>query len=472
MSVHPVSVIGVGDFGSETFRIGDLNGDGAPDLLFVQNLYNTRTITCLTATTIMGEVLWQTGVPSQRNGFTYGDLPVQIYDWDGDGRNEVLYVQQAQYAELYPDTPYAVQRARRYEGTATMIVLDGTTGREKGRFAIPAPADGAFLFANLTGGDQRSDLVVKDEYWNMWGITHDGRELWRWTGSTGHYPAIADIDGDGRDEVFVGFALVDHDGRPLFEHRPHDLPEDAEWDDPHQDAACMVQRKDGSWRLIFGNHGLHCLDAEGHERWDRPLREAQHVVPGHFRDDSDIQLMVVNRGNCDSCEPATLYLYDLDGNEIWRREQPRGSWAVKCERVNWSGPGMTDMALVSGRSHVITVPRGEEIFYHCPQPLPRDPNGLCTVPDGATEILYLIGNMVPEAIYDGDGNVVDTLTMQYAAGVSEEERMHFYYAHAADVWGDSREEIILSGTRGCCIMANARPLAVPTLYNETIYTGV
>lgn len=373
MATHLVSAIDVRDFGSETLRIGDLNGDGAPDLLFVQNIYSTRTITCLTATTIQGEILWQTGTPSRNNGFTYGDLPVQVYDWDNDGRNEVLYVQQACYAELYPDTPYAVQRAKRYEGDAMMIVLDGLTGKEKQRFPIPPPADGNFLFANLTGGDHRQDLIVKDEYWNMWGIAHDGRVLWRWNGTTGHYPAIGDIDNDGHDEVFVGYALVDHDGTVLFEHRPSDWPAGVDWDDPHQDAACMVRLQDGSWRLVFGNHGLHCLDVSGHELWYHPLREAQHVVPGHFRTDSEIQFMVINRGNCDTLEPATLLLYDLDGREFWRRDQPPGSWAGKCDLINWFGPGQPDAALISGRSHAICIPRGgEKIFYGTPQPLPRD----------------------------------------------------------------------------------------------------
>ena len=38
-TVHLVSrIVGKG-FLSETIRIGDLNGDGAPDILFVQNLY-------------------------------------------------------------------------------------------------------------------------------------------------------------------------------------------------------------------------------------------------------------------------------------------------------------------------------------------------------------------------------------------------------------------------------------------------
>ena len=190
-TVHLVSRIVGQEFLSETVRIGDLNGDGAPDMLFVQNLYGPRIITCLTATTIAGEILWQTGTSSKDNGRCYCDLPVQIYDWDRDGRNEVLYVRQANYVDSsVPDPRRVRERAERYEGDATMLVLDGRSGREECRFALPAPADDSYLLADLTGRGRREDLVVKDRYWNMWGVSHDGQVLWHYAGSVGHYPAI------------------------------------------------------------------------------------------------------------------------------------------------------------------------------------------------------------------------------------------------------------------------------------------
>jgi hypothetical protein len=43
---------------------------------------------------------------------------------------------------------------------------------------------------------------------------------------------------------------------------------------------------------------------------------------------------------------------------------------------------------------------------------------------------------------------------------------------AADVWGDSREEVILFGSRGFCVYSNARPLEKPSLYNMTLYPGM
>jgi len=164
-----ISVLDVKDFAAETVRVGDLDGNGAPDLLFAQSTYGNRKITCLTATDTAGKVLWQHGTPDPGNGRIYSDLPVQVYDWDGDGANEVLYVEQATYAELHDPGATIVERAKRYEGQATMVVLDGRTGEWETTIPLPAPADDCFLFADLTGRGYRKDFVVKDRYWNMWG---------------------------------------------------------------------------------------------------------------------------------------------------------------------------------------------------------------------------------------------------------------------------------------------------------------
>ncbi len=430
MSVHLVSSIEARDFGAETLRIGDLNGDGAPDLLFVQSVYGSREITCLTAATILGDRLWQSGKPSADNGRVYSDLPVQVYDWDGDGVNEVIYIRQAIYAEPVEYGEEKIrERATRYEGAATLVVLDATTGREKTSFPVPAPADDALLFADLTGRGRREDLVIKDRYWNMWGIAHDGRVLWRWEGSPGHYPAVADVDGDGCDEVFVGYALIDHDGRPLWQK---------EWGDSHQDAAYMARPPGGEWRLLFGNHGLHCLAVDGTDLWHHPLHEAQHVVVGKYRADSPLQVAVIDRGfpRTPEGKSADLYLYDLaTGRELWKRRQPPGGWVAACTDIRWSGAGE--------RQDIMVYERG-------------------------------MGQ--PVAVYDGDGKIVDEMPVPpeicstYHSGEGSNPGIHLCYR--ADVWGDSREEVILAGWKGVRIYANARPLALPTLYNQTLYTGM
>jgi hypothetical protein len=116
-------------------------------------------------------------------------------------------------------------------------------------------------------------------------------------------------------------------------------------------------------------------------------------------------------------------------------------------RINWFGPDAPDAALVYSRNQIIMYPQGNEQRYG------RIP-----------------GN--PDAIYDGNGTVVDTLELPLPPDATEELRRTPYYCLAADVWGDSRDEVIMAGARGACVFANARPLAVPTLYNETLYPGV
>ena len=421
-----IGLIDVRDFAAETVRVGDLSGDGAPDLLFVQSTYANRRITCLTATDLAGEVIWQHGTPNADNARIYSDLPVQVYDWDQDGHSEVLYVEQAIYAEPYDSDSPVVERAGRYEGHAMVVVLNGQTGAVKGYVPLPAPADDCFLFADLTGRGQRRDFVVKDRYWNLWGVSAEGQELWHWEGSTGHYPAYGDVDGDGRDELFVGFALIDHDGTVLFEADPAGA---------HQDAACAVQLPDGSWRLLFGNHGVHCLDVTGRKLWSHPLAEAQHVVAGRFCPGlGPVQFGVIDRGQPrpDSTRAsATLLCYDLEGHELWRREQPPGGWYAGCIAIDWSGHGEMREILVYGR-----------------------------------------GAGSPATIYDGDGGIVDELPMQYTPDRTEADRQAGFYASRADVWGDSRHEVLLFGATGACIWTNTRLRQLPTMYNNNLYPGM
>ena len=275
-----LKVIDTNDFGPGALRVGDLNGDGVLDLLLVQSVYETREITCLTALTVRGDILWQVGTPSRDNTRNYSDLPVQVHDWDGDGAAEVMYIRQAGYIGGNPNYR---ERADRYEGHATMIVLDGRTGREKKTFALPPPADDSFLFADLTGRGRRQDLVVKDRYWNLWGVSFEGAVLWHWKGSTGHFPAVADVDGDGKDEVFVGYTLINHDGKVLFDRHPSGGSQS-----PHSDANWIAQLSDGSRVLAFGNSGAHLLTPAGERLWHVDLSEAQHLVAGRFRSDSEL----------------------------------------------------------------------------------------------------------------------------------------------------------------------------------------
>ena len=50
----------------------------------------------------------------------------------------------------------------------------------------------------------------------MWAFSRDLALLWKGAEETGHYPYPFDVDGDGRDELFIGHGMWDHTGRQLW----------------------------------------------------------------------------------------------------------------------------------------------------------------------------------------------------------------------------------------------------------------
>ena len=90
-------------------------------------------------------------------------------------------------------------------------------------------------------------------------------------------------------------------------------------------------------------------------------------------------------------------------------------------------------------------------------------------------MVYMRGDGYPVAIYDGDGAIVDEMEVppsicgDYDSG---EGVTPCHYCSHADVYGDSREEVILCGWKGARIYSNARSLSIPTLYNNTQYPGM
>lgn len=234
----------------------------------------------------------------------------------------------------------------------------------------------------------------------------------------GHCPAVADVDGDGLDEVFFGHALIDHDGRVLFRHDCTSAE--------HQNASYVIHRQDGHCRLLFGNGGVHCLTADGRRLWQNSLdnRDGQHVVAGRFCAHSELQVAVIARGHdyTRKGRPAGLYLFDVEtGKELWR--------------------GVDEF------QDILVYNRG-------------------LMDDGVGKL---------SAIYDGWGNIVDEIEVPGSMLDNQENVTRWsgeYFCGRADVWGDSRQEVIIVGRNGVQIHANRRPLAIATLYNSTVYNGM
>ncbi|MEO7145068.1 MAG: hypothetical protein ABI165_16345 [Bryobacteraceae bacterium] len=306
-------------------RFGDLDGDGAADLLIAQNIPRVRAdgfdqISCVTAVTLDGRILWQLGKPDPRNGLLTNDTPFQIHDIDGDGRNEVVV-------------------ARNFQ----LQILDGRTGEvKKWVWMPPMPQTGkehpyalengdSIAFVNFSGNKDRHEILVKDRYTHFWIFNNKLELLWKGDGQTGHFPYPFDINGDGYDELMIGYSLWDHTGHRLWSH-------DTEIHD-HADGIMMgnLSPDPKAEPRVYAS----CSD-EGFMLFDIHGRILKHVRVGHnqspsvgkFRMDvPGLQYISVNFWK----DPGIITLFDWDGN-ILAQDEPIHSGSPMLP-VNWRGDG-------------------------------------------------------------------------------------------------------------------------------------
>jgi len=314
-------------------RIGDLDGDGTTDFLIAQNVRKAAAnsfdhISCLTALSLDGKVLWQIGRPDPYNDVLANDTPFQIHDINGDGKNEVVLIKD-----------FKIQ------------ILEGRTGRLLQWAWMPeAPTDNkvrpyemevgdSILFLNFSGGADRREILIKDRYRTFWIYDSTLKLLWKGQGQIGHYPYPFDIDGDHREEFMIGYALWSPDGRQVWS-RDNELKDHADGvvvgnfsGDPKGDLRVYACGSDEGY-LIF--------DLKGNILKRVRIGHAQSPSIARYRTDlPGLQLMTINFWK----NPGIISLFDSQGN-ILAQEEPIHSGSALLP-VNWRGDGQ-EFALLSG----------------------------------------------------------------------------------------------------------------------------
>ena len=321
-------------------RFGDLDGDGQLDMLIGQNVPKVVgdadvEISCLTAVTLDGKVLWQLGRPDPRNALLTCDTPFQIHDLDGDGAHEVVLTKDFK-----------------------LQVLDGRTGQLKQSAPLPkiegypdVPQAGpatwphermngdSLAFINVSGDPQRREIVLKDRYWNFWVFDRNLKLLWKGSGMLGHYPYPTADSATGRDRLAIGFAMWSADGKQLWTN-DQEMHQHADsifvgnlTEDP---AAAPMTFYCGS------DDGVIIVDDHGVIRRQYLLGHAQTAAIGQFRPDlPGLEYMTVNFWR----NPGIVSLFDARGN-LLRQEEPIHSGSC-MQVVNWRGDGQ-EFVLLSG----------------------------------------------------------------------------------------------------------------------------
>jgi len=270
----------------------DLDGDGQAEIVSARNV-NTVDVhytSAVVAQRLDGSVLWRWGNPASGRRGLHHDVACQIHDWDGDGRPEVIVCTDG-----------------------FLVELDGASGRERRRLPIPPEATDCLVFADLAGRGRAAEVLVKTRYTQIWALDYAGKTLWtiQKPGGylTAHQPIPVDVDGDGRQEIMAGYALLNADGSVRWT-----LPDGGRFKGGgHLDCGRVLRRgakaADTVLLLTCCSHGrLLAVDGNGGILWE---------IGGHHFESIDIGKVRADR-------PGRQLLVDVvptagkgDQNELW-----------------------------------------------------------------------------------------------------------------------------------------------------------
>jgi rhamnogalacturonan endolyase len=233
-----ISITLDGDYDFQKVGIADLDGDGTYEYLIKQPNFNTdpyqhpgywkRSTTTykIEAYRMDGTMMWRHDMGwSIEAGIWYS--PWVVYDVDGDGKAEVY----CKAGEGDPrDEKGLVQTGPEY-----LIKLDGQTGKIVSRTAW-LPRDGYpsynyycrnFLTVAYLDGKTPALIMQRGTY-NLIrtkAMDKDFNQIWLWEspqekekyhGQGSHGLITADVDADGRDELVIGAAVLDDNGKGLW----------------------------------------------------------------------------------------------------------------------------------------------------------------------------------------------------------------------------------------------------------------
>ncbi|MEO6095245.1 MAG: PQQ-binding-like beta-propeller repeat protein [Fibrobacteria bacterium] len=428
--VQTIDFSGAG--GSPGMRFGDITGDGRLEMIVGQPMpqsdfdsHTPQEVGRVTAYSIVtGKQLWQYTRPGNPKLGTSAssDVPIQVYDWDGDGVSEVI--------AAFSRTEFTF--------------LDGLTGKVKRTIPIPqgTSARGAsgsndcVIIANLRGTPWPQDFIVKTRYTQVWGIDgRDGKVLWGPFKGTGdnlaHFGYVYDVDGDGRDEYLSGHQLHSPTGEVLWKVSGLQL---------HLDAAAIGDidgdPTNGKEFVLGSNIGACVRGRTGEVLWRDTKSgtvEIQQMGVGDFLPNRPgLETVVLDRiGPRDNSGIDANVLLSSTGALIWREKpDPASGWVTVTEKLsNWDG---------TGKDFIFSYRRTSA------------------------------GPAIFEATEDKQVMVAEFKRMSYDIG------MH------ANLCGDDKEEVVIYDTRQALVYANGgcdleAPMAPQPQnrrhYNWSIYTG-
>ena len=317
------------DYSGDWVVAGDVDGDGEIEIVSAEN-FNENDVhytSAVSAQNLDGTVLWTWGDPDEGRKDLHHDVACQIHDWDNDGKNEVVVCTKG-----------------------SIVELDGATGAEKRRIPIPAQATDSLVFCDLAGAGHPSDVLVKDRYRTIHAYDRKGTPLWSVKDPggcrTAHQPRPIDIDGDGRDEIMAGYAMLNPDGsvRWVFESKAYDKV------GGHLDCARVLRtgKRPEDFRIVItccGGNDIALLNGHGKPLWEVTGHHFESIQVGRIIPDHPGLQILVDIDHQPRGE-APLWVLDENGTLLG---QIMTDYARQHQLLDWDGDGLDEILVANNR---------------------------------------------------------------------------------------------------------------------------
>lgn len=309
---------------------GDVDGDGACELVNarVHEENDTHPVVSVCVYRLDGSILWRWGKPESGTNALHSDFACQIFDWNRDGQAEVIICTKD-----------------------NLIGLDGTSGAELYRYAIPENAHDCVTFAWLDGPDRNAVAIIKNRYDDLWAMNRDGTVRWHWAPPPGertaHQPYPLDLDGDGKEELIAGFCAIDGGGRTVWSLADAGV----DCTRGHLDCARRLSPENpedgrGILMTLCSGDGLIRVDLQGRREWFRQGLHYESIDVGRLRDDVPGPQLAVDVTHGQQPYQDPLLCLDAAGCAFGR------VWGARVRQhfnVDWLGAGLEQIVIPSDR---------------------------------------------------------------------------------------------------------------------------
>ncbi|MEN8155309.1 MAG: hypothetical protein ABFS10_00025 [Bacteroidota bacterium] len=298
------------EFGTDqNIRLGDLTGDGNKEILFTRSRGESGSIVCITAMTLDGTLLWQYGNPASSWNRSGSELPVQIHDLDGDGQREVIFVSEGR-----------------------IHLLDGKSGALINTKEVSGPVQpGTLIFGDLLGTGRDNCMLLTDRNKRLALFNEKLDMLWERELESGSQPLFHDMNGDGRDEILIGYSAFDSEGNQLFNS--------GEFIGDHCNGVAITRLIEGEKEIpcilyAAGDWGMLYVDFEGKLLKQNIMGHVEYMAVADFdMEKPGLELVTSNSWGSD----GLIHISDASGN-VLKNFVPAFS-VSRCVPVNWKGDG-------------------------------------------------------------------------------------------------------------------------------------